>query len=335
MNLTEQKNYPDEWIQSYLNGELAPEQKQQLEDWVAADSSHKKYFYEMTEVWLTTTALSGKAGNKEQAYKRFEERLSGAQSGLHSFRLPRWLRVAAAACAGVVVLGGTFWLGNENGGRNAELLSQTIEVPMGSRSRIVLQDSTVVWLNAGSKLTYSSGFAQKERNVILEGEGYFEVTHNPELPFVVNTSYINVQVYGTKFSVKAYGNEDEIQVTLAEGSVKFVNKNDLEASFMMKPEQQAVFSKQTGEVDVRKVLPSVAGEWITGAHFFNEMTFSEIAGTLEKAFGVTIIFRNEEKRNLIFYGDFSSEDTLDDILTIMASSGKFNYSQTRNRIEVF
>lgn len=334
MNEKEQQNYPDEQILAYLKGESDPLQQKSLEEWVAEDASHKKYFYEMTDVWLSTDALSEDVG-KEQACNRFLDRLEKARHpkrfALHS----PLVRTIAAVFIGLVLLGGTFWLGGTYGARQGMESSQLVEVPLGSRSRIVLADNTVVWLNAGSKLTYSNRFSHTSRKVNLEGEGYFEVTHNPKLPFIVNTSHVDVQVFGTKFGVKAYGDEEDIKVILAEGSVQFINKSDPAVSFMMKPEQSAVLNKKTGRVEVSQVASASASDWTTGAHFFNELSFGQIAGILEKSFDVTIIFRNPDKKDLLFYGDFSSNDTLDDILTVMASSGKFKYRKTRSIIEVY
>ncbi len=212
---------------------------------------------------------------------------------------------------------------------------RTIEVPLGSRSRLQLEDGTIVWLNAGSKFSCQPGFSQKNRQVTLEGEGYFEVARNEKLPFIVNAKEIDVKVLGTKFNVKAYSDDQEIAVTLAEGSVNMVDKAAPANSVIMVPQQQAVYNKLTGKTEVRKVSTDAICQWTTGAHFFNEVSFEEIAGQLEKAFDVTFIFRNPERRKLRFYGEFRSTDTLNDILTIMSSSEKFTYRRNNNIIEIY
>lgn len=333
MNKTEQTYYPDELITAYLNNELKEEQRAELEQWIAADVAHKQYFYEMTEVWLASAAIAGSKKESDRAYRHFRGRITASPKS-KSYSL-RFIRVAAAILAGVLLLGTGYYLGN-NPLKQASLYAlQTVEVPLGSRSRIVLQDGTVVWLNAGSKLSYAADFSRKDRNVQLEGEGYFEVTHNDKLPFVVNTSDIDIKVLGTRFSVKAYGDEDNVEVVLAEGSVNFINKNDLQASLIMKPEQQVIYNKESKTTDVRKVPASQADNWTTGAHFFNEQSLEQIVKELEKSFDVTFIFRNEEKKSLTFYGDFRNDDSLDDILMIMSSSGKFKYRKTNDIIELY
>lgn len=333
MNNTGNTYYPDELIAAYLNNELDQAQRVELEQWVAAKAAHKQYFYEMTEVWLTAHATAGSKAESERAFQHFRPRISvSPQKKRVSFLLTR---VAAAVLAGLLLIGTGYYLGDASSDEPTLYALQTVEVPLGSRSRIVLPDETVVWLNAGSKLSYQSGFSQNDRNVRLEGEGYFEVSRNEELPFIVNTDDIDIRVLGTRFSVKAYDDEENIEVVLAEGSVNFINKNDLQSSLIMKPEQQAIYNKESKTTNVRKVPASQADNWTTGAHFFNELTLQQIARQLEKTFDVTILFRDEEKKKLTFYGDFRRDDSLEDILMIVSSSGKFTYRKTEDIIEIY
>lgn len=333
MNNTENTYYPDELIAAYLNNELNKEQRIELEKWVAADAAHKRYFYEMTEIWLAANATAGSKEESERAFQHFRGRISTPRKG-QRFSL-RFSRIAAAVFAGMLLLGTGYYLGNQPLDHSALYAMQTVEVPMGSRSRIVMEDGTVVWLNAGSKLSYNSAFSHKDRNVQLEGEGYFEVAHNKKLPFIVRTSDIDVKVLGTRFNVKAYGDEENIEVILAEGSVNLLSRNNQAEPLILKSEQLAIYNRESGQTEIRKVSASQADNWTTGAHFFNELTLEEIVRQLEKSFDVTFIFRNEEKKNLTFYGDFRNDDSLEDILMIMSSSGKFRYRKTDNVIELY
>lgn len=332
MKRNEPHNCPDELITAYLNEELPPDRREELEEWISSDPAHKRYLYEMTEVWLASTAALGNHRKSEEAYRHFRSRLAQKKKGEHRLQRFRWL--AAAVWIGFLLGGAGYYLGNSRAVRQPVQARHCIEVPLGSKSRISLPDGSVVWLNAGSKLSYSALFSQQEREVVLEGEGYFEVARNEKLPFVVHTDDIDVRVLGTKFNVKAYGDEEWVEVVLAEGSVRFLNKKDEEASFVMVPQQQALYNRKTGQTDIRKVPAQQAAGWTTGSHFFNELTLGQIAGRLEKAFDVTFVFRDEKKKKLTFYGDFREEDSLDDILEVLASSGKFKYRKIHARIEI-
>ncbi len=103
----------------------------------------------------------------------------------------------------------------------ANMAVDSIEIiaPIGSRAVVQLSDGSEVHLNFGSKLKYPQFFAGETREVILEGEGFFNVAHNPEKPFIVKTKQINIKALGTAFNVMAYRNDDEIETTLVNGKV--------------------------------------------------------------------------------------------------------------------
>lgn len=333
MDKKEQQIYPDELIVGYLTHELNEKEQAELENWLAQDDAHKSYLREMTEIWISSPSPSATKSNREEAYLRFKQRVDKKKNNKH--QLLRWSRTAAAVLAGIVLLAAGTYVGQWSSDRRIVHAPQEIEVPMGSRSRIVLQDGTIAWLNAGSKLSYPSEAFGKQRLVRLEGEAYFEVKTDKKRPFIVQTSMVDVEVLGTRFSVKDYGEDDEIEVILAEGSVNFIDKNNLQASFIMQPSQQAIYNKTNKEISINEVPVSLANVWTTGAHFFNEFTFEQIARILEKAYDVVIIFRDESKKGLTFYSDFRSDDTLDDILDILSSSKKFRYTKNNDIIEIF
>lgn len=334
MEEIKQQEHYDELIAGYLDRSLTPEQEKELSRWVATDDSHKKHYYEMTELWLSTYDKHHTKKKKNEAvFRRFVEQ-AGLQKQKNLF-LWKYTQIAASLLIGVFLGTTGLYMFNQSERQNDRVALRTIEVPLGSRSRLQLEDGTIVWLNAGSKFSCQSGFPQKNRQVILEGEGYFEVAHNEKLPFIVNAKEIDVKVLGTKFNIKAYSDEQEIAVTLSEGSVNMIDKAVPSNSVVMIPQQQAIYNKQTGKTEVRKVSTDAICQWTTGAHFFNELSFDEIAGQLEKAFDVTFIFHNQERRQLHFFGEFRSTDTLDDILMIMSSSDKFTYRRNNNIIEIY
>ena len=200
---------------------------------------------------------------------------------------------------------------------------------------MVLQDGTSVWLNAGSKLTYSSRFLHDNRDVTLEGEGYFEVVHNDEMPFVVNADVIKVEVLGTKFNVKAYSDDEDVLVALAEGSINFIKNITPSSPLQIEPQQLVSYNRTSGQTSITTMPIDMMNNWIDGSHFFNEQSLIEITDLLEKSFDVKFIFRDKLKQNLIFYADFKGDENLTDILAVLSSSGKFNYKKLNNIVEIY
>lgn len=117
----------------------------------------------------------------------------------------------------------------------------TVEAPYGSKTKLYLPDGTLVWLNAGSKMSYAQDFGINERSLNLSGEAYFEVTRNEEIPFKVHTEELDVKVLGTKFNFRNYKDDLEAKVCLLEGKVAL---NTRQKETILHPDQQALLDKK-------------------------------------------------------------------------------------------
>lgn len=122
-----------------------------------------------------------------------------------------------------------------------------MEVPLGSQTKVVLPDGSVVCLNSGSVLKYDPAFVRnKNREVYLVGEGYFEVHKNTEKPFIVHTEDLNIKVLGTVFNIRAYKEEPNIEVALVEGKVNVFSQSEEKGNIVLRPNQRAVYDKKQG-----------------------------------------------------------------------------------------
>ena len=137
------------------------------------------------------------------------------------FRLSALWRYAAIIAVILAVGCFSYWQGGVN--VKDTFADISVEAPLGSRTKLYLPDGTLVWLNAGSRMTYSQGFGVDNRKVELEGEGYFEVQRNEKLPFFVKTKDLQLQVLGTKFNFRDYPEDHEVVVSLLEGKVELNN----------------------------------------------------------------------------------------------------------------
>ena len=135
-------------------------------------------------------------------------------------------------------------------------------VPKGQRVSLLLSDGTTVWLNAESRFSYPAKFSEKYRTVTLEGEGYFEVAHNPKCPYTVKLPMLNIRVLGTKFNAKAYLDEPS-WITLKEGSVE-VSTLDDRSKERMSPNDQVYYTVSDGLVLIRNSAQAIVDSWHTG-----------------------------------------------------------------------
>lgn len=147
---------------------------------------------------------------------------------------------------------GTFEYQSKSGQISKEIPQHTLTNPRGSKVvQMQLSDGTVLWLNAGSSITYPAIFSAQERSVSVTGEVYFEVAHNAAKPFVVVKDEVKIEVLGTHFNVNAYEDNLAFRITLTEGVVRVSSKDKsgMEAKVILKPGEQAVYTPSAESVN--------------------------------------------------------------------------------------
>ncbi len=209
----------------------------------------------------------------------------------------------------------------------------TIETPKGGQYRIVLNDGTVVWLNAASYLRYPLQFTGEERRVELVGEGYFEVAHNTAKPFIVVTNRQEVQVLGTHFNINAYADEDEIKTTLLEGSVKVISRQGKKQTGQkyLKPGQQSVLADN--DWLVKEVDAATQVDWKNGRFIFKDEDLKSVMRKLARWYDIEVDYV-KPMENLNFSGKISRSKSLKDVLRILTRTNDVTFKVTERRITV-
>ena len=203
----------------------------------------------------------------------------------------------------------------------------------GEVKKIVLSDGSKVWLNNYSLLVTIEPFQGKNRNVRLIGEAYFEIAHNAEKPFIVETGSLKTEVLGTSFNINAYSGEETREITLFEGSVKLRPKNMPNKSLLMEPGEKVTVSDDNSKFYISEVPTDKPAEWRNGILRFNNEELSQIARELERKFNTRIVIASHETRNLRFTAEFD-EEPLEKILALLNEAKKFEYDITNNGIYI-
>lgn len=204
-----------------------------------------------------------------------------------------------------------------NDNKNNELI-----IPKGGEYQVVLADGTKVWLNSASRLIYPQSFMGKERRVVLSGEAFFDVTHDAERPFVVETSRMNVKVLGTRFNVNDYDDNEEVSTTLVNGSVEIVSGD--QQAFRLVPGEQA-YGKEN-ELEKREVNVRLYTSWIDGKFLFNNTELEEIAKQISRWYDVEIFFSNENVKKVRFTGAIVKFKPLEDLVRMIESTSQVRFS---------
>lgn len=209
---------------------------------------------------------------------------------------------------------------NAVGDQEEELIYNELIIPRGGEYSLTLSDGTVVYLNAGSKLRFPVRFGNTKREVELEGEGYFEVTHDEKVPFIVKTLQMDVQVLGTKFNISAYEDDAVTRATLVQGSVK-VTASDNGTNIILQPNEQAEVKNGGQILEVSKVDASFATAWKDGKLRFQEKPLCEIMKIVARWYDVEVEYVDEEVKNYPFGCNFSRHATIEPLLQVFEATG--------------
>lgn len=337
--MEEENKHIDELIANYLTEGLDKNALDELKTWIAASAENQQYFIRQREIWFS--AVSREAASvydKDKAFENFRNRVESQKeiqsTSRRGFSLSALWRYAAVVAIIIAVGCISYWQGEVN--VKDTFADISVEAPLGSKTKLYLPDGTLVWLNAGSRMTYSQGFGVDNRKVELEGEGYFEVKRNEKIPFFVKTKDLQLQVLGTKFNFRDYPEDHEVVVSLLEGKVGLNNLLREEKEAVLSPDERAVLNKANGLLTVESVTASNASQWTDGYLFFDEELLPDIAKELERSYNVKIHIANDSLKTFRFYGNFvRREQNIQEVLGALASTEKMQYKIEERNITIY
>jgi ferric-dicitrate binding protein FerR (iron transport regulator) len=234
-----------------------------------------------------------------------------------------WARIAAilVLIIGIAIIIAKFSTSSSNS-------YVTITNHHGKIQLVRLPDSSNVWLNASSTLSYVKSF-KTTRELKLEGEAYFEVTHDAKHPFKVDAGGVQTTVLGTSFNIKAYNSANTTAISVVTGKVKVTNKSKDLA--VLTPSMQLQFDRHNQTASTTTIDTNDVLSWKKGMLQFKGQTLAEIAGALEKWYGVTILFANPGMRNCRYYMGFENSISLDNLLATMSELTEMQYAFSKDR----
>ena len=221
----------------------------------------------------------------------------------------------------------------QNSGSQSESMNKVV-ISYGKKSMIVLSDGTKVWLNAGSQLVYPAVFSNKTRQVTLIGEAFFDVTKNPQSPFVVRASDVSVEVLGTRFDISAYPDDKIIQTVLEEGKVnlKYSENGIFGRDYVveMNPNQMVEFNKTSGEASSKLVDVSKYTSWKDGMLEFEKADLGRALMQVERFYNVKIHLSDPEIGNFKLSGKLDLKDEPEEVLNVIKLTVPIDWQKKSN-----
>ena len=183
----------------------------------------------------------------------------------------------------------------------------------GQTMKLTLPDSSKVILNAGSTIIFPENFNSSERSVYLLGEAIFDVTHDEDKPFTVNTSDLAISVHGTLFNVNSYPESESVTATLCEGSISAVLKSSGERILLV-PDRRLSYDRASSTARVMKVNSAEDTAWERGDLCFRSENIHGIARAIERKYGMTTYVTSGKYDDMILTAKFVHGETLEQML---------------------
>ena len=349
-------------LHRFFDGSASDREVRQVKEWVESSPDNRKELFNERKMFDALLLLA-EAGKHDMAQvKRIPiHRPYENENPVIRLRIPQ----IAAMLAVVFVLGvlARSYFTTE---KKAKTAWYEVQAPLGAKSHVSLIDGTIVWLNAASKLYYSTGFGRENREVRLVGEAFFEVAKNTALPFDVKTSGLTVRALGTSFNVKAYPNEATIETILVEGEVQIshvvkTEGTDKSETVLLKPNQRLTLKKSTNELlvetNVEKkekvseltaplqkttVSPTVQTmeatidlmsqtSWKDKRWRIESEELGSFATKLERRYNVTISFQDKDLPKYRFNGTFEDEP-IEEVLRALALAAPVKFTLKGNQV---
>jgi transmembrane sensor len=220
--------------------------------------------------------------------------------------------------------------------RGTEIIYNELKTPRGGGYNLQLADGTGVWLNAGSSIRFPVSFTEDTRQVYLEGEAYFEVSHDGS-PFIVSTEDMDVRVLGTSFNISAYADEPLYKTTLVEGkvSVELLGQEGSPSnSLILSPDHQAIFNRSESQLSDVEVNATQYTSWMQGKLEFHNESLDLVMKRLARWYDFEYEFENPQAKDFHFSARLNNGENISTIIEMLEMTTDVKFELRDQKIVV-
>jgi ferric-dicitrate binding protein FerR (iron transport regulator) len=232
-------------------------------------------------------------------------------------------KITAIAAVSLLLLTLGYYIFSSESGQPS-ISMQTIHVPAGQRVELTLIDGSNIWLNAGTTFSFPNNFPSDKREVILDGEGYFQIEKRTEQPFIVKTSSYEIKVLGTEFNALAYSKSPLFEVALLKGAVEILSDTSGEYMYL---EPYTLAYKTDYKLAKDKIVNYNNLLWKDGFICFDDESVEGMVSKLELYYDVKIIVLNEAFKKRKYTAKFRTKDGIEHIFRVFQLKDKFIYEK--------
>lgn len=307
--------------QLYFEGNIALQDEPVLYAFLSEEEQNKTLFKQWEQEWMQQTP--------DLSMHREWLRLQNRIDLLKKRKIARWSQITAAASIALLIT--ITGLGVYENSRLNRTELVIVQAPLGGKSKILLPDSSVVWLNAGSYIQYNSNFNRRNREVALNGEAYFEVSKHTRHLFTVKTKTYDVEVKGTKFNISSYDNEPFETTTLLEGSIVLRHFNK---EYRLKSGEQIQVNVQTNRLRRLTVNAYQYKSWTKGRIEYDSINLGELFNRIAREYNLQIHIDKDINTNLALNVSLNNQETPGEILYGLSKITPFTFSYNKTDIYI-
>lgn len=313
----------DSRILNYFMGKLSPSEKLAFLEELQENNELKKDFIRFRNI-TALTKFSEAENDTEEGQSNYRVFIQGRRKEEKRKIHRKIFRYVSVACFLILIsVITTLYYSSIFQRQQTDIATNTLYVPAAQRAQITLPDGTVVWINSKSTLKYPTSFDQKERIVYLEGQAFFDVAKNEDMPFIVKTKDGAVKALGTAFDVISEPLTRTFETMLIEGSVEVKLSANPDQKVILKPSMKAI--AENNRLSVTQTEDNNPYEWRNGLISFRNKEFKEIMSILEKTYDVKITLENPHLGNQVFTGKFRISDGVQYALDVLSLYRKITY----------
>lgn len=288
---------PHTLLAKHFVNQTSVEESEEVRRWRAQSPENEKLYQEYLHEWEIAHADFSRfvLPDSDKMWGNILSRINEPVKTILYTKKKLYKAIAVAASIALLVgLSFSVWLSAYYRSDGNYLAAEAVFiVPSGQKSQLILPDGTKVWMNSDSKLTYPVDFSKKRRLVKLEGEAYFDVVHDENNKFIVNTGTVNVLVHGTSFSVTDYPTDSFISVALEKGSVSVETSREHDLLTRLVPGQKLLIAKSDISWNVSAFDAEAYNIWMLNKLQFKGESLYNVFRKIERWYGVKIRLENE------------------------------------------
>lgn len=316
-------------LQRYIKGDSSQQEKEDVAKWLDADEKN------MQEFLLLRNVYDASLWSKENHFFEIKDKEQSNEKNCYNKKRIKIVQEFVKIAAIFLLALGCYhlFLSPKLRITNSGIALQTVYAPEGQRAEVILSDGTKVWLNAKSSLTFPDQFSETDRIVELNGEAYFDVTHDETKKFIVKTEAYQVKVHGTEFNVNSYNNSNNFETALIKGSVEVV-ANSTNESIMLSPNSKV--HTENNKLVLTRIETQDQFLWKKGILYLENQDINEIFKKLQLYYDVKIDVKNKSILSYRYTGKFWINDGVEHVLKVLQLRHNFKYSKDNmNNITIY